>query len=339
MPPLVSLLIPNFDGAACLKECLDSLLCQTYPSVEIIVVDNASTDESRDVLRSYENRIQTLLLDENRGFGAALNAGLQKASGEWVALFNNDAVADKDWLAQIMEAAASEETHGMAACKIVEHDDPRILDNTGHLLFGDGMNRGRGHGDLDLGQFDYETEALFPSGAACLLKKEMLDQIGGFDESFFAYGDDTELGLRARLAGWTCAYAPKARAVHHGSLTLGKFSVEKFFLVERNRLWVLLKYFPWPLILTSPAFTMWRFLLQGLAVVFRKGATGEAAKGTSAFILLWTLLKANAAGLRGIPKMLANRRRYAKAFPQKRRMVYRFLRKEGISAWTLAFRK
>ena len=110
----------------------------------------------------------------------------------------------------------------MAASKMLVWEDPRRIDKAGHLIFPDGQNRGRGSGALDTGQFDREEEVLWPDGCAAMYRKEMLDRIGGFDEDFFAYGDDAELGLRARIAGWRCIYTPEAVVRHHRGVDPGQ---------------------------------------------------------------------------------------------------------------------
>ena len=132
----------------------------------------------------------------------------------------------------------------MAASKVLVWEDPARIDKAGHLMFPDGQNRGRGSGALDRGQFDREEEVLWPDGCAAMYRKPMLDEIGGFDEDFFAYGDDAELGLRARIAGWLCLYAPRAVVRHHRGATLGKDSGWRLQLIERNRVLLAVKLFP-----------------------------------------------------------------------------------------------
>jgi GT2 family glycosyltransferase len=164
----------------------------------------------------------------------------------------------------------------MVASKVLVWEDPSRIDKAGHLIYPDGQNRGRGSGALDRGQFDREEEVLWPDGCAALYRKEMLDRIGGFDEDFFAYGDDAELGLRARIAGWRCLYTPAAVVRHHRGSTLGKASARRLELIERNRVLLALKLFPWSLLCLNPVYFAAR-LAAGLA------AAGRGAGDTAHF--------------------------------------------------------
>ena len=133
---------------------------------------------------------------------------------------------------------------GMVASKILVWEDPTRIDKCGHLIYPDGQNRGRGPGQLDHGQFDRVEEALWPDGCAALYRRAMLQDIGGFDEDFFAYADDAELGLRGRIAGWRCLYTPHAVVRHHRGATLGLGSPRRLTLIERNRVLLVVKLFP-----------------------------------------------------------------------------------------------
>src|SRR5271166_4523710 len=180
---------------------------------------------------------------ENRGFCAANNQGIAAARGDFIALLNNDAEAEPGCLEALYRACSRAPDVGMAAAKVLVLEDTRRIDKVGHLIWPDGQNRGRGSGALDTGQFDREEEVLWPDGCAALYRKQMLDQIGGFDEDFFAYGDDAELGLRARIAGWRCIYTPDAVVRHHRGSTMGKGSGRRLELIERNRVLLAVKLF------------------------------------------------------------------------------------------------
>ena len=132
-------------------------------------------------------------------------------------------------------------------------EDPRIIDKAGHLIYPDGQNRGRGTGQLDRGQYDQEEEILWPDGCAALYAREMVDEIGGFDEDLSAYGDDADLGLRARIAGWKCIYVPSAVVRHHRGSTLGVLAPKRIKLIERNRVLLAAGTVPWvPVVAEHP---------------------------------------------------------------------------------------
>jgi GT2 family glycosyltransferase len=204
----ISVIVVNWNRRDLLKACLQSLRRQQVKQpFEVVVVDNGSNDGSPDmVLNEWGNNplvpIVLLRNPENRGFCAANNQGFAASDTEFVALLNNDAEAEPGWLQALASAFESRPDVGMAASKILVHEDPRRIDKVGHLIYPDGQNRGRGTGELDQGQYDRVEEVLWPDGCAAMYRRSMLNQIGGFDEDFFAYADDAELGLRARIAGW-----------------------------------------------------------------------------------------------------------------------------------------
>ncbi len=323
---------------AYLPECLDSVRRQSYGCKELVVVDNGSTDGSREWLRAHVPSWGRLVeLDSNRGFAGGVNAGIRVSSGEYVALLNNDAVAEPDWLSSLV-ASAADPAVGMVASKILFYDRRGVIDKTGHLLYPDGLNRGRGAGEVDGGQFDRQPEILFPDGCAALYRHRMLHETGLFDEDFFAYGDDADLGLRACWQGWRCAYSPGARVYHRHSSSLGKYSPEKAFLVERNRIWVAVKLLPWHRLALSPFFTMWRFCWHISSVFADKGLAGGVARDHNAGRLAWALVRAYVSGISGLTMILRKRRDVF----QKRRIrspeFCRLIRKYRISARELALR-
>ncbi len=270
---MISVVVVNWNRCELLRACLASLARQSCPAAEIIVVDNGSTDGSAEMA---EREFGALVIRnaENRGFCAANNQGIRAARGKWIALLNNDAEADPGWLGALARVFENRPRLGMAASKILVHEDPRRIDKAGHLIWPDGQNRGRGTGALDCGQFDTLEEALWPDGCAAMYRKSMLEEIGGFDEDFFAYGDDAELGMRARLAGWQCLYVPDAVVRHRRGATLGLDSSRRLKLIERNRVLLAAKLFPWRLLLLNGAYYLAR-LAAGLRAS-REG-TGDVA--------------------------------------------------------------
>ena len=178
-------MVVNWNRRVLLRACLESLARQRDAEFETIVVDNGSTDGSAEVAEG-EFGARVIRNTENRGFCAANNQGIAAARGEFIALLNNDAEAEPGWLAEMRRACASRADIGMAACKVLRWDEPQRIDKAGHLIFPDGQNRGRGSGALDGGQFDCEEEVLWPDGCAAMYRRAMLEEIGGFDEDFFA---------------------------------------------------------------------------------------------------------------------------------------------------------
>ncbi len=274
---------------------------------ETIVVDNGSVDGSAE-MAEREFGATVIRNPENRGFCAANNQGIAASRGEFIALLNNDAEAEPGWLAALREACSRRPDFGMAASKILVWEDPKRIDKVGHLIFPDGQNRGRGAGAIDLGQFDKDEDALWPDGCAAMYRKQMLDRIGGFDEDFFAYGDDAELGLRARVAGWKCVYAPNAVVRHHRGSTMGKDSWRRLRLIERNRVLLALKLFPWSLLILNPLFFTVR-VAAGLAMAGRgAGDTAHFPGLRGKCRMAWALLMGDVSAFGLAFRMLRKRR-------------------------------
>src|SRR5215472_16689624 len=206
----ISVIVVNWNRCDLLRACLLSLARQTFTDLEVIVVDNGSSDGSAEMVTGEFPAVRLIRNVENRGFCAANNQGFATARGELIALLNNDAEAEPFWLAALAKAFSGNSSIGMAASKILVYADPARIDKAGHLMYPDGQNRGRGSGETDYGQYDSQQETLWPDGCAAMYRKDMLERIGGFDEDFFAYGDDAELGLRTQIAGWRCIYVPDA---------------------------------------------------------------------------------------------------------------------------------
>ena len=305
-PGLISVVVVNWNRRELLRACLTSVQTQSGVDFEVIVVDNGSEDGSAD-MAERDFRCHLIRNRENRGFCAANNQGIAIASGEFVALLNNDAEAEPGWLAALAAAFGGRPEIGMAASKVLVYEDPRRIDKVGHLIYPDGQNRGRASGSLDDGRFDRQEECLWPDGCAAMYRKAMLDQIGGFDEDFFAYGDDAELGLRARIAGWRCLYVPTAVVRHHRGASLGLRSGRRLELIERNRVLLAAKLFPWSLLWLNPIYYAARLAAGSWATHRGAGeiALFPGAKGK------WTvaaaLLRGDMQALRLVPRMLRKR--------------------------------
>ncbi len=310
MTPTVSVIVVNLNRRDLLERCLNSLWRQTFMDFEVVAVDNGSNDGSGEFLKSVgDSRLHVVLLPMNRGFAGGCNAGIREARGRYIATLNNDAVADACWLEEIVHGMESNEQIGMCASKILFDGDHGRIDKVGHLIYLDGLNHGRGSGEADCGQFERREEVLLPDAAGALYRRDMLDVIGLFDEQFFAYGDDCDLGLRGRLAGWTCLYVPTAVVYHIHSATAGEFSPLKAFLIERNRIWVAVKTFPLPLLLMSPFFTLLRFAFHAYGSIFMIGSSGQFAAGCSRSRLVLMMAKAYWCGFKHLPAMWRSRRK------------------------------
>lgn len=325
MPPAISVVIINWNGREYLRACLESLGRQRDADFETIVVDNGSTDGSVEMVRSEYPTVRLIANSENRGFCGANNQGFVIARGEFVAILNNDAEAGPGFLAAMRRAFDVAPDIGMAAAKVLVHEDPRRIDKVGHLIYPDGQNRGRGTGEIDHGQYDRMEDCLWPDGCAAMYRKAMLDQIGGFDEDLFIFGDDAELGLRGRIAGWRCLYVPDAVVRHHRGGAMNAASTRRIFLIERNRVLLAAKLFPWSLLWLNVYYFTLRLAGGLLAAAGNKGELARFPGLRNKLRLAWTILRADAAALRMLPRTFRKRReirRLAKLTPaQVRRLI------------------
>lgn len=210
--PRSSIVIPTLGGDH-LRRCLAALERQEDDSFEIVVVDNGSG------ARGDHPGVRVVELPDNRGFAGAANAGAAAARGEYLVFLNDDTEADPDWLAELVACAERHPAAASIASKVLRHDDPTVVDGAG-----DSMTRSlkafrRGAGERDGGGYDREEQVFSASGTACLWRSRAFHALGGFDESFFAYYEDVDLGFRARNAGYECWYAPRAVVRHVGGVT------------------------------------------------------------------------------------------------------------------------
>ena len=280
--PLVSVIIPNWNGAGLLPACLDSLRAQTYRRLEIIVVDNASTDHSVTLVREQYPEVRLVVLPENRGLTGGVNAGIRAAQGEIIALLNNDAEAEPAWVEALVQALESHPEAGSAASKMLLHDRRDVLNSAGDTYGLDGIPGNRGVWERDVGQYDHDIEVFGACGGAAAYRCAMLDEIGLFDEELFMYCEDVDLAWRAQIAGYRCVFAPAARVYHRLSATGGGPLAS--FYTGRNTLLVIAKDYPpallrryWPLVLRAQLRIAWDALRAWRGAAARARLRGQLA--------------------------------------------------------------
>ena len=294
--PLVSVLIPNWNGAAHLPTCFRALERQTYPRLEVILIDNASTDESVSLTRRQFPWVKIIRLPRNVGLTGALNRGIAQASGAIIAPLNNDTEVTPRWAEALVLALQAHPEAGMAASKMRLFDRRDILHSAGDAFGADGIPINRGVWQEDRGQFDGDTFIFGGCGGAVAYRKSMLDDIGLFDEDLFMYCEDVDLNWRAQLAGYKCVFAPEAVVYHHLSAT-GGGEIASYY-TGRNTLWVLAK--------SAPGVVWRRNFLRIAGAQLRIAADAlRAWRGAAAR----ARLRGQLAGLAGLPRWLAKRRR------------------------------
>jgi GT2 family glycosyltransferase len=336
--PRASIVIVNYNGGALLRECAASVAAQTYRDFETIVVDNGSIDDSVAMAGGMLGDATIVRLQTNTGFARGNNLGIARATGELIVTLNNDARLAPTCLAELVAAADRHRDAGMFAPKILVSTDPTRIDSAGLLLFADGVYRPRGWQELDGPDFADEAEALFPCAAAALYRRSMLDDVGLFDEDYFLYLEDGDLGMRARLRGWSCWYVPRAVAWHLKSSTAGKHSAVKAYYVERNRIFNVIKHAPLPVIAVSPLATLYRYVLQAFAALTGRGASGGFVRDYSRRELLVILVRSYGAALRALPTMWRRRRAIQRRRRLSRREIYALFVRYRLRARDLAFK-
>jgi GT2 family glycosyltransferase len=336
--PLISVVVLNWNGKEVAEKCLLSLQGQTYQPLEIIVVDNASTDGSAEAVRKGFPGIKLIVNKANLGFGGGNNVGIQAAQGRYIMMLNNDTRLDSRCIEELKGSIERDDRYGACASKILLEYEDNLIDAAGIVVCPDGLSIGRGR--LEKGNtYDEEAEVFFASDCACLYRREMLEDIGLYDEDFFAYADETDMGWRAQLAGWKCIYNPKAVVYHFHSASAGTYSPFKAYLVERNRIWVAIKSFPISLLIFGQFYTLWRYMLQAYGAFTGKGAAGRFTSDFSKTELIKILMKVYLSLWKQLPLMLRKR----KAIQKKKRIsnqeVFRLIRQFGISAREIALRE
>ncbi len=244
---MVTVIIVNWNGGTFLGQCVRHLQAQTWQPDRVLLVDNASTDDSLAQLPDWP-LLTVLRMNRNLGFAAGNNCALAQCDTEYVALLNPDAFAAPDWLEQLLQAAQAHPSTAAFGSRQLSNEDPIQLDGIGDCYHLSGMAWRQGHGHTQQAQHLVEQDIFAACAAAALYRRAPIMALGGFDESYFCYMEDVDLGFRMRIAGHTARYVPSAVVRHVGSATSGgrhnDFSV---FHGHRNMVWTFVKNMPSPL--------------------------------------------------------------------------------------------
>lgn len=249
--PWVRVIIVNYNAGPLIQACVDALAAQTFTDFEAVVVDNASTDGSDESLRLPDSRFTLIRNESNIGFGAANNIGAHGCRAPWLATLNPDTVAQSNWLEEMHRGAERYPEIRMFGATLIDAADPTVVDGFGDALSIAGIPWRGGHGQpvADLPRCD--AEVFSPCAAAALYARESFEAVGGFDESFYCYLEDVDLGFRLRLIGDRCMQLRHAIVSHHGSAITGRMSEFTIFHSFRNRLWMIIKNIPFPLLIVA----------------------------------------------------------------------------------------
>jgi GT2 family glycosyltransferase len=291
--PLVSVVIVTWNGREHLDTCLQAVAAQEGVRFETILVDNGSTDGSADYVRERYPWVRVVPLGENHGFAGGNNAGVREARGTYVAFLNNDTAADHAWLRTLLAGVDEAAGFALVTSKIVYMHNPAVIDSAGDGVLRWGGAFKRHHGAPAAFAVD-SREVFGMCGAACLLPRAVFEELGGFDEAFFASHEDVDLSYRARLRGYRCRYVADAVVRHHGSATLGRISERAVMQGQRNLEWMYLKNTPGSLLVR----TLPGHLLYNAAAALYFAANGR----------LGAFLRGKAAAIAALPRVLRQRR-------------------------------
>ena len=240
----VAVVIPNFNGERWLPDVLESVAAQTLAPAEVVVVDDGSTDGSLALLAARHPDVRVLALGANGGFARAANAGVAAVTAEAVALVNTDVQLAPDWVERALAALESAPAAASVATKLVDLADPSLFYDAGDVLRRDGACEQRGRFERDGGRYDAPGEVFSACAGAALYRRSALLAAGGFEERFGTYLEDVDVGLRLRLAGWTCRWEPRAVARHAGGGSSASLPRGPGAWVERNTLLLVARAFP-----------------------------------------------------------------------------------------------
>ncbi len=291
-------IVVNYNGEKYLEKCLNFILSQNYKKFKILVIDNNSTDKSKEILKKMvdeNSKIDVLFNEENVGFVKAVNLGVDVTTSPLIALINNDAFIRNDWLENMICEVKKDLRAGIFASKIYLLNG--LINSAGHSIFKGLIVMDRGYFERDSGQYDKPCYVAGACAAAALYRRRVFEDIGLFDESYFMYNDDVDFSLRAILYGWKIKFVPNAIAYHVHSASTGVLSDFSLYHNNRNWVWSVLKNIPRRVLIKEFPF----FILRNLAFVCHFCLQGK-----------WIALKSKIDAVKEIRKILKKRREIQK---------------------------
>jgi len=291
----VSVVIINWNSGPWLKRCLEGVAKQSRPPDKILLVDNGSKDGSLDGVGALVSNLEIIHSETNLGFAAGNNLALQNIHDcEWVALLNPDAIPEKDWLESLLTFAYANPRFHFFATKMLNQSCPDIIDGAGDIYHLSGLGWPRGEGHKDDALYSAAQECFSVCGGSGMYRFDIMKAVGGFDESFFCYCEDTDLAFRLRLAGYRCCYVPEAVVHHVGSASTGKKSDFSVYYGHRNLVWTYFKNMPLTFLI---CFLPLHFFLNFVTICYFS-FRGQAR----------VILRAKIDALAGLPAILKKRR-------------------------------
>ena len=289
--PRVAVIIPHWNGVEILESCLRSLAAATYPNLEIVLVDNASSDGSPDFVRKHFPTVRLIENEQNLGFAGGCNRGLQQVQAEYYLVLNNDTTHEPDWIEPLVFQMNRDPGIAAVQPKIMSAQSPQVFDYAGGvgglmdvLGFPFALGRIFTTMETDDGFYDTPTEIFWASGTALLLRGSALQTVGLFDETFFAHMEEIDLCWRLQNAGWRIVNAPQSKIYHHSGWTLPPDRFQKKYLNHRNNLMMIIKNYPFVyLAAILPA----RLALEGVAFVFSALIRDWKRMGAIVMGLVW----------------------------------------------------
>lgn len=282
----VSVVIPNYNGKKFIKECIDSLALQTYTDFETIFVDNGSLDGSRSYVKENYPQMKFIPLDKNYGFSAAVNVGIRESKGEYVVLLNNDTQVEKNWLENLVACIESDDKVFSCSSKMIRYNERELIDDAGDQYSVLGWAKKRGDGK-PVSLYNENKQIFSSCAGAAIYRRSIFEEIGYFDENFFAYMEDVDIGYRSNIYGYKNIYCSKAVVYHIGSATTGatRHNGFKVKLSARNNIYlayknmpVLQRYINSPFLLIGRLIKYIYFVKKGFGNEFKEGV--QEAKRT-----------------------------------------------------------